>query len=211
MHILKNRVMIDGIEKIFKISQKVKNAMSDIDRESFIPVTMSHFAYSLDALPISSQQYISSPLTVAKMSTYLAPDGGDSVLEIGCGSGYQAVVLSKMFRRVFTIERIEKLYLESKERFRKCGIVNITSKFDDGQNGWEKYAPFDKILFSACCEKIPDRIIEQLDEGGVMVAPLIEGDAQVIKRFIKKSGVLDGGEVLEKCKFVPVLNGTEKV
>lgn len=204
---LKGYLMCEEIAKKIKLSDSVREAISSIDRERFVPLSLKHLAYSLDALPMEADQWISSPLTVAKMTQYLLPEGGDSVLEIGCGSGYQAMVLSKLFRRVFSIERIEKLLLEAKERIRKANVININTKFDDGQKGWVTYAPYDRVLFSACVEKIPDMIIEQLGDGGVLVAPVLDGQNQVIKRYRKVGNRLREPEVLEKCLFVPVLSG----
>lgn len=205
------RAMCDEIEKRFPLSPKVRSALCEVKRELFVPQAFAHFAYEINALPMVDSQWISSPLTVAQMSEYLAPNGGDSVLEIGCGSGYQAVVLSKLFRRVFSIERIDKLLNEAMIRFRQLQSHNIYTKLDDGQRGWAEYAPFDAVLFSACAREIPQAIINQLEEGGVIVAPLLESDGQsqeqVIWRFRKKNGRLDGGERLSKCLFVDVKDG----
>jgi protein-L-isoaspartate(D-aspartate) O-methyltransferase len=140
------------------------------------------------------------------MTQYLDPQGCDSVLEIGCGSGYQAAVLSKIFRRVFTIERIESLLLEAKECFRTLKLINIHTRTDDGQNGWEQYAPYDRILFSASAREIPKKLFDQLREGGVLVAPIEKATQQVITRFTKQGGKIIE-EPLEICDFVPVLDG----
>ena len=201
--------MAEEIEKIFPISELVKEAIAKTDREAFVPVGFKHSAYKLDALPIGAAQYISSPLTVAKMTEYLFPRGADRVLEVGCGSGYQAAVLSQLFRGVFTIERIEPLILEAKKRFRDLHINNIHTRTDDGQNGWIGYAPYDRILFSATAKEIPAKLFEQLADGGILVAPLQKGDKQVITRFIK-NGVHIEEEELEDCDFVPVLDGVQK-
>ena len=128
--------LAEECHKIFKLSDEVKSAISKTSREEFVPVGFRHNAYKLDALPIGAAQYISSPLTVAKMSEYLEPNGADRVLEVGCGSGYQAAVLSHLFRGVFTVERIESLMLEAKSRFRMLRIDNVHTRTDDGQNGW---------------------------------------------------------------------------
>ncbi|PAF53497.1 protein-L-isoaspartate O-methyltransferase [Helicobacter sp. 13S00482-2] len=204
---IKSHLMCHQIAEKFPLQDNVKEAISSIDRELFVPSSLKHLAYNLDALPMGADQWISSPLTVAKMTQYLIPEGGDSVLEIGCGSGYQAMVLSKLFRRVFSIERIEKLLLEAKERIKKSGISNINTKLDDGQNGWSAFAPYDRIMFSACVKKIPEAIVEQLEEDGILVAPILDGDTQVIMRFRKKNNRLSAPEILEKCLFVPVLDG----
>jgi protein-L-isoaspartate(D-aspartate) O-methyltransferase len=190
----------------FKLSDAVKKAIALTNREAFVPAGFKHNAYKLDALPIGAHQYISSPLTVAKMTEYLFPRGADRVLEIGCGSGYQAAVLSHLFRGVFTIERIEPLILEAKKRFRELGINNIHTRTDDGQNGWIQYAPYDRILFSATAKEIPKKLFEQLAEGGILVAPLQKGNKQVITRFIKNGEHIEEEE-LEDCDFVPILDG----
>jgi len=201
--------MADEIEKVFPLSLEVKEAIAMTNREAFVSTGFKHSAYKLDALPIGAAQYISSPLTVAKMTEYLFPRGADRVLEVGCGSGYQAAVLSKLFRGVFTIERIEPLILEAKKRFRDLGIQNIHTRTDDGQNGWKTYAPYDRILFSATAKEIPQTLFDQLADDGILIAPLQKGDRQVITRFVK-DGTRIKEEELEDCDFVPVLDGVQK-
>jgi protein-L-isoaspartate(D-aspartate) O-methyltransferase len=193
----------------FSLSPEIKEAIAKTDREAFVPAGFRHQAYKLDALPIGSDQYISSPLTVAKMTEYLFPRGADRVLEIGCGSGYQAAVLSHLFRGVFTIERIEPLILEAKRRFRELGINNVHTRTDDGQKGWIQYAPYDRILFSATAKSIPPKLFEQLADGGILVAPIEKDGKQVITRFMKE-GERIIEEELEDCDFVPVLDGVVK-
>ena len=193
----------------FSLSPEIKEAIAKTDREAFVPAGFRHQAYKLDALPIGSDQYISSPLTVAKMTEYLFPRGADRVLEIGCGSGYQAAVLSHLFRGVFTIERIEPLILEAKRRFRELGINNVHTRTDDGQKGWIQYAPYDRILFSATAKSIPPKLFEQLADGGILVAPIEKEGKQVITRFMKE-GERIIEEELEDCDFVPVLDGVVK-
>ncbi len=201
--------LADECHAKFSLSPEVRKAIANTNREAFVPMGFRHNAYKLDALPIGAAQYISSPLTVAKMSEYLEPEGADRVLEVGCGSGYQAAVLSHLFRGVFTIERIESLMLEAKVRFRNLGITNIHTRTDDGQNGWVQYAPYDRILFSATAKEIPAKLFDQLADGGVLIAPLQKGDKQIITRFKKAGGVIEEYE-LEECDFVPVLDGVQK-
>lgn len=207
--VTKTARLADECDAKFALSEEVKNAIASTNREVFVPAGFKHNAYKLDALPIGADQYISSPLTVAKMTEYLFPRGADRVLEVGCGSGYQAAVLSHLFRGVFTIERIEPLILEAKKRFRALGINNIHTRTDDGQNGWIQYAPYDRILFSATAKEIPSKLFEQLAEGGILVAPIQKGNKQVIARFIKNGGQIEE-EVLEDCDFVPILDGVLK-
>ena len=199
--------MANEISKRVELSLNVYDAISKTQRELFVPVGFKHFAYKLDALPLSSAQWISSPLTVAKMTQALKIDKKvDSVLEIGCGSGYQAAILSNLVRRVFTIERISSLLDESKSRFKELGINNIHTRCDDGQNGWRSYAPFDRILFSAYTLSVPQKLFDQLCDGGILIAPVLINDKQYIKRY-QKDGVQISEETLDECSFVPIENG----
>lgn len=200
--------MTEDIDAKFPLDKKIKEAFTSINRELFVPAGFKNLAYRLDALPISGSQWISSPLTVAKMTQYLELEGVDKVLEIGCGSGYQAAILSKTVRRVFTIERIESLLNEAKERFNTLGLTNIFTRFDDGQRGWQKYAPYERILFSASANAIPQTIFDQLAEGGILVAPITQGSMQIITRFYKKNGQITS-EAIESCTFVEVKDGVQ--
>ena len=205
----RSQKLAEDIDKLFPLSPNVKEAIAKTPRELFVPKGFEMIAYKIDALPIAGKQWISSPLTVAKMTEYLAPMGVDRVLEIGCGSGYQAAVLSHLFRGVFTIERIERLVLEAKNRFRKLNYHNIHVRTDDGQNGWRQYAPFDRILFSATATEIPQKLFEQLSEDGILVAPILKNQVQKIVRFTKHGGSITQEE-LDECDFVPIVSGVEK-
>lgn len=199
--------MVDKIQQFVRLSPKVINALQSVDRAFFVPEIFIDKAYSLDSLPIEQAQWISSPLTVAIMTESLMPQGGESVLEIGCGSGYQAMILSKLFRRVCTIERIEKLFLEARKRFGMLNADNVFSKLGDGQDGWEEHAPYDAVIFSACAQGIPIKIIEQLKEGGVLLMPFLQDNKQHITRFVKVDGVLSKPLVITQCLFVNVRDG----
>ncbi len=199
--------MVNDIDMKFPLEPYVQRALLSVERDIFVPIGFAPVAYKLDALPMSASQWISSPLTVAKMTQYLKLKGADSVLEIGCGSGYQAVVLSRLCRRVFTIERIEILLREAKVRFSDLRINHIFTRFDDGQRGWKNFGPFDRILFSATSNSISQSIFDQLAEDGILVAPIQVGSKEIITRFTKKNGKIFQ-ENLEFCHFVPVLNGT---
>ncbi len=205
----KTAKMAQECDRVFPLSPEIQDAIAKTNREAFVPTGFRHNAYKLDALPLSSAQWISSPLTVAMMTEYLIPRGADRVLEVGCGSGYQAAVLSHLFRGVFSIERIEPLMLEAKARFRKLNINNIHTRTDDGQNGWIQYAPYDRILFSATAKEIPQKLFEQLADGGILLAPMQKGDKQIITRFMKNGSFIEEEE-LDECDFVPVLDGVQK-
>jgi len=197
--------MAESIDKLFPLEPKIKEAFISIRREKFVPLGFRHYAYRLEALPIAGRQWISSPLTVAKMTQYLEPIGADSVLEIGCGSGYQAAILSKLVRRVFTVERIGKLVVEAKRRFRELGLHNIHVRHADGMHGWREFAPYDRIIFSAAVEKVPKEVFNQLGDKGILVAPIIKGDKQIITRFFRNGK----REELEECLFIDSRRGIE--
>ena len=202
--------LVEEIEKHFELEEYVRKAFLAVDREAFVPNQFKHLSYKLDALPMAARQWISSPLTVAKMTQHLELEGVDSVLEVGCGSGYQAAILGQICRRVFTIERIDELLKEAKSRFSSLEMHNIFTRFDDGQRGWKQYAPFERILFSATAKEIPEVLFEQLAEGGILVAPVEEAENyHIITRYYKKNGRITS-ETIEQCLFVPVLDGTQK-
>ena len=208
MHNLKLARMVFEIQSRFAISHALQDAFMRVDREMFVDDKgMQNVAYTLDALPIAGNQWISSPLTVAKMTHHLQAEGADNVLEIGCGSGYQAAILSHIARRVFTIERIETLLLKARARIEALKIRNINLRLDDGQNGWKQFAPYDRILFSAAIAQIPNPIIEQLADGGILIAPLIRGNQQIITRFEKQRGIFKETQQIEECAFVFVQDG----
>ncbi len=199
--------LAQNIDEVFPLEPKIFQAFATIPRELFVPLGFRHHAYKLDALPISGSQWISSPLTVAKMTHYLRPLGADSVLEIGCGSGYQAAILSQLVRRVFSVERIERLVHQAKQRFKELGIANVHIRYADGRLGWREFAPYDRILFSTAIEEVPQTILEQLAAGGILVAPIIQGDRQIITRFVKNGGIYK--EELESCLFIDAKAGVE--
>ena len=200
-----NNSLADNIDKIYHLEPKIKRAFILIDRKYFVPKGMKHLAYKLEPLPIIEEQWLSSPLSVAKMTTILDLNGVDSVLEIGCGSGYQSAILSRIVRRVFTIERIKRLYLEAKERFKFLSLTNINVRYGDGLNGWQQFAPYDRILFSASLSEIPNKVILNLKEGGYLVAPIEKKNGeQNIIRFIKLNNRLYLDKSFDKCQFVPI-------
>jgi len=201
--------MVDEIDREFTLESDVKKAFLTVDRKEFVANGFKHLSYKLDALPMQEQQWISSPLTVAKMTQHLELKGVDSVLEIGCGSGYQAAILSKIVRRVFTIERIDFLLREARERFREMDMTNIFTRYDDGQRGWKEYAPYERILFSATTDRVPEILFDQLAENGILIAPVNQDGLQIITRYYKRSGRITS-EAIEPCMFVPVLDGTKK-
>ncbi len=205
---IKCQQLANAIDERLHLHPKIKEAFANIKRELFVPLGFKHHAYKLDALPIAGNQWISSPLTVAKMTQALDPVGADSVLEIGCGSGYQAAILSQIVRRVFTIERIERLVIEAKQRFKELGIHNIHVRYADGMLGWREFAPYERILFSAAITEVPQNIVDQLKDGGILVAPIITKKGQVITKYVKKGNILEKGEI-DTCLFIDSKRGVE--
>ena len=198
-------MLADKLANYINLEPFEYKAFNEIDRKFFVPTGFENKAYEIQALPLADGSTISSPLTIAKMTNFLELKNVDSVLEIGCGSGYQAAILSKIVRRVFTIDRICKLVETAKERFKKLGLYNINVKCDDGRDGWRAYAPYDRILFSAYLKKEPLHLLDQLSENGFILAPIGEKE-QVITKIYKNGKI----EKLEKCEFVPIVKGIEK-
>ncbi len=187
--------------------ENVLAVLADIPREDFIPKVLRAQAYENAALPISSGQTISQPYIVAYMTQVLGVTKKHKVLEIGTGSGYQAVVLAKLCRRLFTVERHLPLLKAAETIFKKLNIFNITTLFGNGLKGWLEQAPFDRIMVTAASENIPEKLLEQLKDGGVMIIPIgAQGEIQYIIRITRQ-----GDEYVEQnllpVKFVPLLPG----
>ena len=205
---IKCQNLADEIADEITLVPAVYKAIATTEREIFVPIK-TH-AYKLDAQPILGNQWISSPLTVAKMTLALECDKGiDNVLEIGCGSGYQAAILGKLAHRVFSVERIEKLATEAKKRFEALKIRNVHVRYDDGNNGWKSYAPFDRILISAATDKVGQNLFNQLKNGGILVAPIKKHEKQFIVKFKKDESGNISESVFDECLFVPLLSGRE--
>ena len=153
-------------------------ALEQVPRELFVPQALRQHSYENASLPIAYDQTISQPYVVARMTEALKLQGRELVLEIGCGSGYQAAILSKLCRRVFTIERLKPLLVDAENRLRDLRISNIVFRLGDGSKGWPEAAPFDRIILTCGCDKIPDILLQQLKIGGIMVAPEGHGKEQ---------------------------------
>ncbi len=201
-----SKFLADKLANLLEMDVREYKAFCEIDRRYFVPLGFERKAYDITPLPLADDSTISSPLTIAKMTKYLELTNVDSVLEIGCGSGYQAAILSKIVRRVFTIDRICKLVEIAKQRFKKLGLYNINVKCDDGRKGWKAYAPFDRILFSAYVEDIEEELFYQLKDNGFILAPIKSGEKQVIIKLYKSGKK----EIIEECEFVPLKRGIIK-
>ncbi|MGC9455983.1 MAG: protein-L-isoaspartate(D-aspartate) O-methyltransferase [Halothiobacillaceae bacterium] len=188
--------------------RRVLEAMGEIPREMFVDEALSMRAYEDCALPIGQGQTLSQPYIVARMTEVMLRAGPiGRVLEIGTGSGYQAAVLSRVVREVFTIERIASLQQKARQRHRALGLLNIRYMHGDGHKGWQSQAPFDAILVTAAPENVPAALKEQLAVGGRMVLPLgPQGDAQRLTLITRsETGFVTG--FMGMVAFVPMLSG----
>jgi protein-L-isoaspartate(D-aspartate) O-methyltransferase len=184
---------------------KVLDAMNSVPRHFFVPEALRGRAYGDHALPISSNQTISQPFIVARMTELLELDKNSRVLEIGAGSGYQTAILAHLAAQVYAIERLGELAREAHARLRELGIYNATVKAFDGTLGWNAHAPYDGILVAAGGPRVPDPLNSQLKTGGRLVIPIGETRAaQQLVRVVKT----DGGHQVEDhgpCQFVPLI------
>ena len=191
---------------------RVLSAVERIPREHFVEEAFLDQAYANQALPINCGQTISQPQVVALMTQALETGDRQKVLEVGTGSGYQAAILAKLVRRVYTIERYRDLLAAAERRFQTLGLHNITTMVGDGYKGWGAQAPFDRILVTAAARVVPPELVEQLsDEGGIMVLPVGEAAAptglnqEVIR--VRKDGKQFTTERLFPVRFVPLVQG----
>jgi protein-L-isoaspartate(D-aspartate) O-methyltransferase len=183
--------------------ERVLAAMGFIPREDFVPEGWRRDAYADEALPIDAGQTISQPVIVARMTELLRVSPGDRILEIGTGSGYQAAVLAEMGMRVFTIERHMSLLVEARKRFEKFRY-NIASKCGDGTLGWSEFGPYRGILVTAGAPEPPPALLDQLDEGGVLVIPVGAMEIQDIHAITRRGGRFHAVQTAG-FKFVPLI------
>lgn len=181
-------------------------AMEAIPREAFVTPTFINKAYDDTALPIACGQTISQPSLVALMCQYLSPNDRLRVMEIGTGCGYQAAVLSRIFRMVYTIERHETLLNQATQHFETLNLKNITTHLGDGTQGWKHGAPFERIIATAAASEVPAALVDQLsDQNGIMVIPVgPESQTQTLLRITKTpEGCME--EPLLEVRFVPMV------
>lgn len=190
------------------VDRRVLAAMLAVPRHRFMPESMAHLAYVDSAQPIGHGVTISQPYIVALMSQLADLQPGESVLEIGTGSGYQAAVLAELGVKVYTIERVEALALRAEHTLRELGYGDVEVRYGDGYLGWPEHAPFDAILLTAAPATVPEALTDQLGVGGKLIAPVGRnvGWQQLIVIERTSTG-LQRKEVLD-VGFVPMLHGT---
>lgn len=187
------------------ISNKgVLDAMRKVERHKFVPKNLQDEAYQDKALTIGEGQTISQPYMVAIMTELLELTGQEKVLEIGTGLGYQTAILAELSRDVFTVERIKTLSDKAKENLLSLGYKNIHIIVGDGTVGLDKHKPFDRIIITAAAPDIPLLLIEEMKEGGILIAPIGERFSQILIKGRKKNNVLEK-ESYTPCTFVPLI------
>ena len=201
MNMIETQIKQRGIK-----DQAILDAMSKINRHEFVQENFERLAYSDRPVPIGFGQTISQPYIVAFMSEKLNVNTDHKVLEIGTGSGYQAAVLAELSEHVYTIEIISELAKRAEKVLNKNKYDNITIRIGDGYKGWPEEAPFDRIMVTAAPKKIPERLIEQLAPGGIMVIPV--GETVMMQYLWSITKENDGSIIKEKIfpvRFVPMV------
>jgi len=186
---------------------RVLNAIETIPREIFVPEAFRDQAYEDKALPIEMGQTISQPSVVAWMTYTLAIDPMMKVLEVGTGSGYQAAILAKLARRVYSLERHAKLYKYAIGKFKEMNIHNITAKVGDGHKGWPEVGPFQRIIVTAAATEVPHALLEQLDDLGILIIPVGHEHGNQILLRIQRDGDQYHTQHMMPVRFVPMLEG----
>jgi protein-L-isoaspartate(D-aspartate) O-methyltransferase len=188
-----------------ELSDKVMDAMGAVAREEFVLPEYRHLAYRNTPLPIEAGQTISQPLIVALMTELLEPKPGDVILEVGTGSGYQAAVLAKLVKHVYSVEIVEALAASAAAVLQRLGYDNVTVRAGDGYAGWPQHAPFDGIIVTAAAEHLPPPLLQQLKPGGKLVIPIGEehGYQELLVVEVDATGEISRQSVLP-VRFVPL-------
>ena len=183
---------------------RVLKAMGEVPRHEFVPEAQRNNAYSDGPLPIGHGQTISQPFIVAFMTEKLDPQSSDTVLEVGTGSGYQAAVLARLVKEIYTIEIVPALAERAKATLKRLGTGNVHVRSGDGYKGWPEHAPFDAVIVTCAPDHIPRALVDQLKEGGKMIIPVgKQGTVQELYLLRKKNGIIHQETVLP-VRFVPM-------
>ncbi|MDU0353854.1 protein-L-isoaspartate(D-aspartate) O-methyltransferase [Paraglaciecola aquimarina] len=186
---------------------QVLAAIANIPREFFLPDALRHKAYQNTALPIGQGQTISQPYIVARMTELLLESENEpqSILEIGTGSGYQTAVLAQLFANVYSVERIKTLQFQAKRRMNQLDLHNVKMKHGDGWQGWSSKGPYDAIIVTAAASSMPEKLYQQLNDGGRLIIPVGESTQQL--HCITRKGDEFESKIIEAVRFVPLVAG----
>jgi len=186
-------------------SEPVLDAIAQVPRHIFLDEALAHRAYEDTSLPIGHNQTLSQPYIVARMTELLLAHGPENVLELGTGSGYQTAVLAHLFPHIYSVERIRPLQDRARDRLRQLQMRNVLLKHADGGMGWPERGPFEGIIVTAAPADVPGELLDQLADGGVLIAPVGE-EQQVLVEVIRRGQHFERRE-LEPVRFVPLLAG----
>ncbi|TLF48296.1 protein-L-isoaspartate(D-aspartate) O-methyltransferase [Halomonas urmiana] len=187
--------------------RRVLEVMAREPRHLFLDEALSHRAYEDTSLPIGHGQTLSQPWMVARMTELVIQEAPSRVLEVGTGSGYQTLVLSRLVEELWSVERINALHRRAAERLRGLRVANVRLRLADGGHGWSEEAPFDVILLTACASELPGPLLDQLGEEGVLITPLAQPDGRQWLTRVRRRGDGFASERLEPVRFVPLLEG----
>jgi protein-L-isoaspartate(D-aspartate) O-methyltransferase len=181
-----------------------QGVLAEVPREHFVPENMRRSAYNDSALPIGHDQTISQPWVVAAICQAMRLRGGESVLEIGTGSGYSAAVLAKLADRVISMERVRELGETARHKLEELGIPSVEVIVGDGSRGYPSGAPYDAIAVHAATPEAPHSLLAQLAGDGRLVVPIATGTADLLTAFVRENGDMRQ-ETIGPCRFVPLL------
>lgn len=187
--------------------KSVLSALEQVPREIFVPESLRMHAYENASLPIQGGQTISQPYVVARMTQELQLKPSDRVLEIGTGSGYQTAILAQLARRIYSVERIRPLQVDAENKLRFMKISNVLYRHADGHSGWPEAAPFEKIIVTCQLPTIPEALLDQLKDNGILIAPIGKPGEENLVRIVKQDNQITE-DILMPVRFVPMVAGT---
>jgi protein-L-isoaspartate(D-aspartate) O-methyltransferase len=202
--------MIEQLTEHIALNSEMKSVLSVVDRGLFSPSYAKHLSYTLDAIYMGNGRWMHSALTVVKIAQHLEIKKSHKILEIGCGSGYQTAILSKMCQKIHTIDCDSTILSKAQKHFENLSIKNVQSILALRKRDWEPKETFDRIVFSMSIEEVPKIYLDKLSENGIIIAPLeIRDNYQVLTKYHKKNGVISI-ESIEQCSFISMSGIIEK-
>lgn len=198
------RTLVERLRRAGIQDLAVLHAFDRVPRHRFVPEAVRHRAYEIAALPIGHDQTISRPTVHATHLSLAELEGGERVLEVGTGSGFQTALLALLAGEVYSVERVPALADRARGRLQELEVDGVSVRTGDGSRGWPEAAPFDVILVGAAAPSVPDALLEQLGEAGRMVVPVGDGEEQRLLRIRRRGGRLERREV-ERSRFVPLV------